>query len=208
MAAPDPFYYFVRNKIYQTLSSIVAETVISTGSQAQDFRGLDVGQDHAAVQALGPPVVRQQMGRFILSRWVLPGGMELSVTGYPVGPIVYMESFRTAGAPPVGGQGMRLGATTRAEFLALAGSAGFYYNQRGPMVTNNGQDVFFMSYALAERPNVIVTFAFARPFAMRSLGDAGAVLDSIMVGEASYLDEIWGAGKTATQNYRPIQMDY
>ncbi|TCP42249.1 hypothetical protein [Rhodovulum marinum] len=173
---------------------------------AQDFSGLDIGQGAAAFAALGPPAaVGPANPGYTSTRWQQAGGNQLSVTTDAAGRIVYMESFRGPGVPPSVGTGLRFGATTRGEFLALAGSAGMYFPGRGPQVAMGTETVHFHSYGLRGRPGIVATFAFVGP-----TGGAPelALLDSVILSETGYQSLIWGGPPVPTPGYTEIDMRF
>lgn len=174
---------------------------------AQDFAGLTIGGSLASgVPALGPPA-RQGPANpgYFATLWVRSGGAELSVTTDQTGRIVYMESFRGRNAPPSIGQGVRFGATSRAELIGLAGSEGWYFPGRGPQRAFEGNQVFFHSYTLADRPNVMVTFVFRG-----RLGSdpGGALLESVILAEQAYQSQIWGGPALARPGSQPLSLSF
>ena len=101
----------------RTLIALVA--VAAWPAAAQDFQGMAVGQPVAQIARLGQPAAQEATGPYLISRWTLPGGTQLSITGVQGGTITYLETSRGDGSPPSVGSGLRFGATTRGEFLSL-----------------------------------------------------------------------------------------
>ncbi|MAY88070.1 MAG: hypothetical protein CML02_15315 [Pseudooceanicola sp.] len=189
--------------------------LVPASAMAQEFGGLDIGQPIANTQRLGLPLGSQYVGGYRAQKWARPNGVELSITAVPAGPIVYMESFPTAYHQPVQGDGLRFRMTTQAAAIDMLGGPGFYFTGRGQFATTNGQDVWFHSYALTDRPNVIVTFAFTAPVSARRLNDQGqllqnpdAVLDSMIVADYAYQLKIWGGEGVARPGYNTINLKY
>ncbi|SIO13171.1 hypothetical protein SAMN05444722_0546 [Rhodovulum sp. ES.010] len=173
---------------------------------AQDFAGLDIGQSAAAFGTLGPPVSAGAANPgYMATLWHQPGGNQLSVTTDSAGRIVYMENFRGPAAPPSVGMGLRFGATTRGEVLALTGSGGMVFPGRGAQVATGAETVHFHTYGLTGRPGVLATFAFVGP---SGAPPDGALLDSVILSDASYQSMIWGGPPVPTPGYAEIDMRF
>ncbi len=78
----------------------------------------------------------------------------------------------------------------------------------GRDASSAGQTVIFHSYELHNQPGVIATFAFLLTADRAGLGDDAALLDSIVVAQQWYLDDIWGPVKTASPSNAPITLNY
>lgn len=190
-------------------------SLVAGGAPAQEFGGLDIGQPVAHTNRLGLPLGSQFVGGYKAAKWARANGVELSVTAVPAGPIVYMESFPTAYHQPVSGEGLRFRVTSQAAALNMLGGPGFYFTGRGQFATAGGQDVWFHSYALTDRPNVIVTLAFSAPVSARRFDDQGrllqdpdAVLDSMIIADYAYQLKIWGGEGVARPGYNTINLTY
>lgn len=198
-----------------SLAILLALAIGPVSANAQEFAELDVGQPGTAIARLGPPLAQQMVDGYVATKWARPNGLELSVTAVPGGPIVYMESFPGPYAPPIPGEGLRFKVTTMGQAIAMLGGPGFYYQGRGQSAFTGQDDVWFHSYALADRPNVIVTFAFIAPASTRRYGPDGslqpnmeALLDSVIVADYAYQTQIWGGPALARPGYRPINLNY
>lgn len=178
-----------------------------TPAQAQSFHGVKIGADSMAVAGFGGPVALGSNGPDRYAKFRMPDGHELSVTTRSLGPIIYMENNRDPVVPPTAGVGMRFGITTRDALVALVGNPGFVYATR-TRVPYSGGTTLFHSYELNNQPGVVVSFAFHLAAPRAALGDGAALLDSIIVAQAWYLDEIWGPTKTAYPGYSPLTLHY
>lgn len=188
---------------------------LTFSGQAQEFAGLDVGQPFANSARLGIPAGQQKHLGYDVKRWMRPNGIDLSVTGVPGGQIVYMESFPRPEAPAIPGEGLRFKVTTLGKALEMLGAPGFYYTGRGQMATFGPNDVWFHSYALHDRHDVIVTFAFAAPTQSRRYNPDGtvientnALLDSMIIADYGYQLRIWGGEAIARPGYQRINLNY
>ncbi|MGP1358367.1 hypothetical protein [Roseicyclus sp.] len=191
---------------------------------AQDFRGLDIGDGIAALEALRPDARETAWlaPGVISTLYARPDGSRLSVTSteeVPGGRILYMETWHADGTPPARGEGLRIGATTLAEFTAAAGSEGVYFAARGQSLPTPRGEVFFLSYPLAGRPEVYATFAFvaARP-APPQVTPQGvrvlppdAILDSVILAHVDYLARYprdWGLAVVERPGAAPIDLGF
>lgn len=200
---------------WRAAMAVALLTALAGGVAAQEFAGLDIGQPVSNTNRLGLPMGSQFVGGYKAAKWARHNGVELSVTAVPAGPIVYMESFPTAYHRPVTGEGLRFRVTTQAAALEMLGGPGFYFTGRGQYATAGGDDVWFHSYALTNRPDVIVTFAFAAPVSARRLNDQGqliqnpnAVLESMIIADYAYQLKIWGGQGVARPGYNTINLQY
>lgn len=175
---------------------------------AQDFAGLKVGAPATAVAGLPGPVTLGETGPDRHAKFYRPDGSELSVTTRNHGPLIYLESSRNPAAVPLAAPGLRFGVTTRGDLRAMLGNDGFTYASRSRRQLASGQTVIFHSYALHDQPDVIATFAFLLTPDRAGLGEDAAILDSIVVAQQWYLDDIWGPAKTASANNAPITFNY
>ncbi|MDW3221676.1 MAG: hypothetical protein R8G34_02120 [Paracoccaceae bacterium] len=174
---------------------------------AQSFGGLKIGSNAAAVAGLGAAVALGENGPDRYAKFRMASGHDLSVTTRNFGPIIYMENSRNHSVLPTPGQGFRFGITTRRDLVDVIGNDGYTYENRDRVLL--GSDVvIFHSYELLNEPGVVVTFAFLLKPDRVSLGDDAAVLDSIAIAQAWYLDEIWSTTKTGKPGYMPITLQY
>ena len=179
---------------------------------AQEFAGLDVGQPVSNTLRLGVPVAAEYLRGYRVQKWIRPNMVELSVTAVPNGPIVYMESFPQPAAPAIPGEGLRFRVTTMAQAVQMLGAPGFYFTGRGQVATFGSSDI---SYSLRDRPQVIVTFAFAAPTFQRRYAPDGSIaenpearLDSMIVADYAYQLSIWGGQAVARPGYQLIALTY
>lgn len=197
------------------LAALALAALAALPAAAQEFAGLDIGRPLFDARALGLPMSQGYVGGYHVQKWARANGVELSVTGVPNGQIVYMESFPGPTTPAIPGEGLRFKVTSMGEAIRMLGGPGFYFTGRGPMATTGGNDVWFHSYSLQDRPNVIVTFAFAAPVSVRGYNPDGtqipnenALLDSMIVSDYAYQLSIWGGEAVARPGYQQINLNY
>ncbi|WP_299674830.1 hypothetical protein [uncultured Roseobacter sp.] len=192
---------------WRLLFAALALALTMAGAGAQTFGGVKVGSDARAVASFGGPVALDSSGPDRFAKFRMPDGHDLSVTTRNFGPIIYMENSWNRAVAPSAGAGLRFGLTTRRDLLNLLGNDGYTYANR-KRIAFGSDIVIFHSYELVNQPGVVATFAFALPPARASLGDDAALLDSIIIAQAWYLDEIWGSSKTGAPGYIPITLNY
>ncbi|MBY4891696.1 hypothetical protein KUL25_02830 [Rhodobacteraceae bacterium N5(2021)] len=129
-------------------------------ASAQDFRGLLPGMPTSALERIGEPLDRQTDDGFISAIYPLPFERTLGVM-HADGEII---ALTLAALPPTllhppPSDGFQVGVTRLSEALALAGSEGYAFETAGTwqgLPPGGG----FLSYTLADHPEVILTLAF------------------------------------------------
>ncbi len=208
-------------QIKRALAALALGAVCLGPATAQDFRGLNIGDPTSAISALFPYTSQDSLpgaDDLIATLFTQPDGAMLSVTGERGGRILYMESWNAPGTPASVGPGIRLGATTRAELAALAGSEGFYFNARGPYFQSRDANVWFLSYRVRGRTELWATFAFVAPAGTSQyaadgtlLPNPAAVLDSVILAHTDYLRRFpqdWGVQVTNRPGASDIDISF
>jgi hypothetical protein len=195
--------------------SLLLAGLIGPGVHSQSLSDIRIGEDITAVSRLGsPPSARNQMGIATLSKWSFPDGNELSVTSVTAtGKIVYIES-------DWGGQqagtitdfpGFYYGRTTLVDIRKRFGNNGFSFKGREAVRGPGNSIVLFNSYEISDKDNVIVTFVTSISGKNISLAKKDpstlanfAELNSIILGDARYLRNTWGANLVFDPEYSKI----
>jgi hypothetical protein len=119
---------------------------------------LRIGDPVARLSSLGKAPSNADLYKsFIVRKWLLPNGNELSVTTSESGSIVYMESDwdgqndETSCDLP----GLKFGVTTLSELRKRLGSNGFEFQDRAGVIRTQGGIVMLNSY---EVEATVVTF--------------------------------------------------
>ena len=185
--------------------------------QAQTLNGIRIGQDIAtASQIAGKPTSRVAVGPHEEIRWRLSDGNKFALATDPVnGRIAYAEE--TWGGRPDGKladfPGFRYGETTLADIRMHAQNNGFAFVERLLDEKPDGLRLF-NAYEVEGSPGLVVTFVtrMSTRDTQRLKGkqesvdiNRAATLDGIILGEANYLESIWGQAKLKVKNYKPIR---
>lgn len=201
---------FAKMKLVAVFCAIVGG-MLSTEAHAQSLSGIRVGDPIQSTSAFGkPPNSRTASGPFIIQKWMLPDGNEISVTSVrDSGKIVFLAS--DWGGQNIGAfadlPGMVFGKTTLADIRARYGSNGYMYKAHGPAQIVPEGVIMRNSYGFANLPTVAITFVTK---ITRNPGKDianSAKLDSIILADTSYVDVIWGSEKIPDPAYRPISWD-
>jgi hypothetical protein len=206
-------------------TSIVARRALSAfgflaltaGTQAQTLNGIRIGEEiTTASQFAGKPTSRVVAGPHEEVRWRLPDGNKLALATDPGnGRIAYAEE--TWGGRPDGKPadfpGFRYGETSLADIRMHAESNGFAFVER--LIDERPDGLcLFNSYEVEGSPGLVVTFV--TKMSMRDTQrlkskqqsvdiNRAAKLDGIILGDARYLESIWGQAKLKGKNYKPIR---
>lgn len=191
---------------------LVMVSVASTGAHSQSLSSLRVGDTFSETRKLGAaPSSRRQAGPFLVQKWKLPDGNELSVAANEhSGRIVYLEL--TWGGEHAGiltdFSGLIFGRTTLGELRHRFSGNGFTYEQRGSSLKVPDGFTLSTSYEVADQPNTVVTFT-------TKVTDEGPAMDNpasqarligISIGQANYLDGLWGSVKVYDSAQSKIKM--
>ena len=191
------------------IAAFCAVAGMSFPAGAQSFGGVKIGDPATAVAGFTGPVTLGSQGADRFAKFTMPDGHELSLTTRNQGPIIYMETSRNPGVPAIApaGPGVSFGATTRGDLRTLLGNDGFTYVSRTQVPFGIGT-TYFLSYDLVNQPGVVVTFAFHLTPARYPLGADAALLDSIVVAQDWYLNEIWGPARSISTSNAAVVLNY
>jgi hypothetical protein len=190
---------------------------LTAGTQAQTLNGIRVGEHiTTASRIAGKPTSRVAAGPYEEVRWKLPDGNKLALATDPVtGRIAYAEE--TWGGRPDGKPtdfpGFRYGETTLADIRMHAENNGFAFVERLLDEKPDGLRLF-NAYEVEGSPGLVVTFVtrMSTRDTQRLKGkqesidiNQSAKLHGIILGDARYLEAIWGQAKLKGKNYKPIR---
>jgi hypothetical protein len=190
---------------------------LTAGTHAQTLNGIRIGEEVAAASRVaGEPSARAAAGPHEEVRWRLPDGNKLALAADPsTGRIAYAEE--TWGGRPNGKPadfpGFIYGETTLADIRTHADNNGFAFVERLIDERPDGLRLF-NSYEVEGSPGLVVTFVtrMSTKDTQRLKGkqegidiNRAAKLDGIILGDARYLESIWGQAKLKGKNYKPIR---
>jgi hypothetical protein len=200
--------------------AIVALGLMSGSAMAQSLSGLKVGDNIAgAARTMGmAPAMMNQSGPFVMEKWALPDGNELSATAIrATGRIVYIESDWGGKRPGSVSDysGVVYGKTNFDTIRTVLGSSGLTFNKHFAIKMPDASVAFFNCYQVKSDPSVIATFVTTlKPNEVRSV-EAGktpitmvatmSTVASVILADATYLKQIWGDDIEPTPNYSPIE---
>jgi hypothetical protein len=197
---------------------VITSLFFGLGAQAQSLSGIKIGDNIASSSSIGmKPVVQNQSGPYLMRRWKLADGNDLSITAErQTGKIVYAETNWGGGT---GGRaadfpGFVYGKTTLEDIRNEMDGNGFAYKERMFAETRDGL-VLFNSYEVEGSPGLVATFVTkisrkdADRFKRTKNFDLGktARLDSIILADVNYLDAIWGDEKLKAESTTPIRWE-
>jgi hypothetical protein len=190
---------------------------LTAGTQAQTLNGIRIGEEIATASRIaGKPTSRVAAGPHEEVRWRLSDGNKLALATDPDnGRIAYAEE--TWGGRPDGKPadfpGFRYGETTLADIRMHAENNGFAFVERLIDEKPDGLRLF-NAYEVEGSPGLVVTFVTKMSMrdTQRLKGERESVdlnraakLDGIILGDARYLESIWGQAKLKGKNYKPIR---
>lgn len=184
---------------------LLAALALGTPLSAQDFRGLSLGATipETAPEPLGAEVAHP----FAYTLWQFDDGLSMSATrDAETGDILYLEMWRTAteGTYDAPVPGLTFGTTTRGDLAEVFGSEGIVFEIRGRFAEAGPMAVYFISYEI-EGSDDVLSFVTVQPLSEASEETADAsVVDSVIVANGRYLDQIWGANRGRLEGYAPI----
>jgi hypothetical protein len=190
---------------------------LTAGTQAQTLNGIRIGEEITTASRIAvKPTSRVAAGPHEEVRWRLSDGNKLALATDPVnGRIAYAEETwggRSDGKP-ADFPGFRYGETTLADIRMHAENNGFAFVERLIDERPDGLRLF-NSYEIEGSPGLVVTFVtrMSTRDTQRLKGkresvdiNRAAKLDGIILGEARYLESIWGQAKLKGKNYKPIR---
>ncbi|WP_114948689.1 hypothetical protein [Microvirga calopogonii] len=206
-------------------TSIVARRVLPAfgflaltgGTQAQTLNGIRIGEEiTTASRIAGKPISKVAAGPHEEVRWRLSDGNKLALATEPGnGRIAYAEETwggRLDGKP-ADFPGFTYGETTLADIRMHAENNGFAFVERLLDERSDGLRLF-NAYEVEGSPGLVVTFV-TKISTKDTQGLKGkqqnvdinraAKLDGIILGDARYLESIWGQAKLKGKNYKPIR---
>jgi hypothetical protein len=197
---------------FRNLVLVAILSVCATHGYAQSLSGIRIGDEIASADQIGfAPVERNQSGPFAITKWRLPDKNELSITSATNnGKIVYIECDwgRLQSGTYTDFPGLYYGRTSLADIRQRFGNNGFAYGNRTGMRSPDNSFVMFNSYEVENANEVVVTFITKiAPSDIKSAKPNPAMfakLDSIILGDAQYLRNIWGSQLVFDPAYHKI----
>lgn len=104
-------------------------------AQGQSICGLQIGDGISQLKKLGKTVAQDTYKSFLVQKWTLPDGNDLSATTDATHKIVYLESDWNGGDESTCSDlpWLKFGKTTLADIRKRFGSNGFMFKERGGM---------------------------------------------------------------------------
>jgi hypothetical protein len=208
---------FFTSMIASIAPPMIGLLALTVGTQAQTLNGIRIGEEiTAASRIAGNPTTKVAAGPHEEVRWRLPDGNKLTLATDPGNSrIAYAEE--TWGGRPDGKSadfpGFTYGETTLADIRKHAQNNGFAFVERLIDERSDGLRLF-NAYEIEGSPGVVVTFVtrMSPKDTQRLKGkrdgidiNRAAKLDGVILGEARYLEAIWGQAKLKGKNYKPIR---
>jgi hypothetical protein len=176
--------------------------------QAQTLSSLRIGDDVSRLATLGTPAATDKYKSFVVQKWNLANGNELSVTRNGAGKIVYIESDwgGRAETTECDLQNLKFGVTTLSDLRRRFGSNGFGFKGRGAVISIPDGIVMMNSY---EAATSVVTFFTKVIRSTAGSQDSTPVadrakLDAISIADAAYADSEWGQ-RASDPRYKQIE---
>lgn len=177
-------------------------------SLAFDLSGIAVGDSLSKADALGTELVAEQLdGPLIIRKYQLPSGNQLSITALREADIVVYVEMNWGGNKSgrlTDVLDFRFGATLLSDIRQALGSNGYVHEEHMAFPMGD-QIALFNSYGLAPGGAQAVTFVTLMG-ADKMAGPEIAVLDTIILADASFLDAYWGEAKLFDPAYLPIEL--
>ncbi len=177
--------------------------------QAQSLSGLRLGDDASRLATLGSPVATDKYKAYVVRKWSLANGNELSVTTDNADGIVYMESDWGRGSSESTGcdvQDLKFGVTTLSAVRKRFGSNGFAFKKTGGVLTVPDGVVMINSFEFGH--SVVTFFTAVRDKDGLAEGNLlvadRAKLDAISIATEEYAKSEWGE-RTYDSQYRKAE---
>lgn len=190
---------------------------VTAGAQAQTLNGIRIGEEiTVASRIAGKPIARAAAGPHEELRWRLPDGNKLALATDPGnGRIAYAEETwgGQADGKPADFPGFTYGETTLADIRKHAENNGFAFVERLIDERPDGLGLF-NAYEIEGSPGLVVTFVtrMSTKDTQKLKGkqedidiNRAAKLVGVILGEAHYLESIWGQAKLKGKNVKPIR---
>ncbi|QRM33647.1 hypothetical protein [Microvirga sp. VF16] len=208
---------FITSSIMRGAIPALGFLFLTAGTQAQTLNGIRIGEEiSAASRIAGKPASRVAAGAHEEVRWSLPDGNKLALATDPGNGRIAFAKETWGGRPdgkPADFPGFTYGETTLANIREHAENNGFAFVERLVEEKPDGLRLF-NSYEVEGTPGLVVTFVtrMSAKDSQRLLNkqpgldiNKSARLESIILGDARYLDSIWGERKLKGKNYKPIR---
>lgn len=169
------------------------------------MRGVTLGEP--IPEGLPAPAGAQINAPFAYTLWTYDDGLSVSVTAdAEIAEVLYIEAWpQPSNGQPAPLDGLIYGETTRADLHARFGSEGIVFEDRGRFAELGPIAAYFITYEVAGS-DTVVSFVTIQPLTEASEDTADAsVLDSVIVANGPYLDQIWGVNRGRLAGYEQIE---
>lgn len=175
---------------------------LSFPASAQTLLGITLGEP--IPEGLPTAAATQTQPPFSQTVWDSIEGTSLSaIADAETGEVLFVE-MRYAGPEAAQIHGLTLGQTTRTEIHARFGSEGLVFADVGRTGVFGDIAAHFTNYEIADT-DTVVSFVTIQPLAEASAETAGqSVLDSVVVAQSVYLNQVWGFNRGRLAGYAPI----
>ncbi len=189
------------------IQAAVVSLALAAPLSAQSLRGVDLGEP--IPDGLPEPRATQTIPPVAYTVWDFDDGLAMSATAdAATGDVLYLELWRD---PPEGSvaspiPGLTYGTSTRADIEALFGSEGIVFENRGRVAAlpEIGLAIYYLAYEI-EDSDTVISFVAIQPLTDASDDTADdAVLDSVIIADGAYLDQIWGQNRGRLPGYAPV----
>lgn len=173
-------------------------------ASAQTVLGISLGE--AIPEVLPPSDDTQTRAPFTRTHWLALDGLQVTVIAdSETGAVQFIELRPAAeGAVDTPIDGIRFRETTQADLQARFGSDGIVFANVGRAGVFGDVAAYFTSYEVLGE-DVVVSFTTIEPLAEATDGTAaGSVLDSVVVAQGPYLNQVWGINRGRLPGYAPI----
>jgi hypothetical protein len=171
---------------------------------AQGLQGLALGAPIPETMPIADATDVQ--APYTRSVWAaLDGVMMTAIADSETGGIVFIE-LRPAEPGPIatGLDGLTFAETTRADLHRRFGSEGIVFETLGRGGIFGDNAAYFSTYEVAGR-DIVLSFVTIEPLADADEDSAArATLDSVVIAQDAYLNEIWGINRGSLPGYAPI----
>lgn len=177
---------------------------LAAPASAQSLLGVTLGEP--IPEGLPEPAGTEVAVPFSRTHWENIEGIAITAVGdVETGEVLFIELRPATGATEAGPiRGLSFGETTRDDLYERFGSEGIVFEQVGRVGAFGSIAAYFTSYEIAGR-DVALSFVTIQPLADASEDTAGtSTLDSIVVANDEYLNQIWGFNRGRLPGYAPI----
>ncbi|GAB5446477.1 hypothetical protein [Gymnodinialimonas sp.] len=172
---------------------------------AQTVQGITLGAP--IPEGLPPSDDTQTQAPFTRTFWSALNGLQVTaIADSETGGVHFIElrpATREGGETPI--EGIRFGETTQADLHRRFGSEGIVFANVGRAGVFGDVAAYFTSYELTD-VDVVVSFTTIEPLAEAGADSAAqSVLDSVVVAEGPYLNQVWGINRGRLPGYGRIE---